>query len=168
MRKWVKDHGTTAAATLIAGTLTAIFGFIAGQSILSWIDPGRVDPAFSRGAVILGGSTTNSSSAAVQNVTAIIAIVFSAVVLVSVIVVIGLVRRKSAAREAAFVVYGVLGFISIATSLSGLASDPPATSAWFGLLTGVANLSVVVLLLLPATARDFDPFARRVASARAA
>jgi hypothetical protein len=166
MREWVKYHGTTAAATLIAGTLTAIFGFIAGQSILSWIDPDRVDPGFSRGAVNLGGSTTTSSSVAVQNATAIIAIVFSAVVLVSVIVVFGLAIRKSAAREAAFVVYGLLGFISIATSLSGLTSDPPAPSAWFGLLTGVANFAVVVLLLLPATARDFDPYARRIASSR--
>jgi hypothetical protein len=167
MRKWVKDHGTTAAATLIAGTLTAIFGFIAGQSILSWIDPDRVDPGFSRGALSLGGSTATSTSAAVQNATAIIAIVFGAVVFVSAIVVVGLVRRKSAAREAAFVVYGFLGFISIATSLSGLTSDPPAPSAWFGVLTGVANFAVVVLLLLPATARDFDPYARRITSSRA-
>ncbi|MGI9584587.1 MAG: hypothetical protein ACR2N7_03260, partial [Acidimicrobiia bacterium] len=156
MGEWVKDHGATVAATFIAATLTAIFGFIALQSILSWIDPDRVDPGFSRGALILGGSTTSSNSAAVQNATAIIAILFSAVVLVSAIIVVGLVRRKSAARESAFVVYGLLGFISIATSLSGLNSDPPAPSAWFGVATGLANLSIVVLLLLPSVARDFD------------
>lgn len=161
MHEWVKSHGTTAAATLIAATLTAIFGFIAGQSILSWIDPERVDPGFSQGALILGGSSTSSNSAAVQNATAIIAILFSAVVLVSAIIVVGLIRRKSAARESAFVVYGLLGFISIATSLSGLTSDPPAPSAWFGVLTGMANFAVVVLLLVPATARDFDPYTRR-------
>jgi hypothetical protein len=45
--------------------------------------------------------------------------------------------------------------MSVAVSLGGLSADPPAPSAWVGMLTGLANIAIVVLLLVPPTSRDF-------------
>jgi hypothetical protein len=52
------------------------------------------------------------------------------------------------------VIDGLLGLMSIAVSLGGLSADPPAPSAWVGMINGIANFAVVGLLLAPATAQD--------------
>lgn len=144
-------HATTVVAVLVAAVLTLSYGFVAVQAFLAAADPDRLDPAFERSALGLasgqGGTATTASG--------IIGLVIGAVVLVSSIVVVGLAFRRQWAREAAFGVYGVLGLVATAISVGGLLSDPPAPSAWVGVLTGVANIAVVGLLLVPATARDF-------------
>lgn len=164
MKSWLRLHGTL--ATAIAVTLTTVFGSIAAQSWLGVLDPDRIDPAFARGSLFgSGGSVANPSDAA-QNASALVAFLFGAVTLVSVIVIIGLIFRQSWAREAGMVIYGFLGLIAIATSLSAITADPPAPSAWLGLLTGLANVAIVIRLLLPATAQDFNPYLRSRARAR--
>jgi hypothetical protein len=157
MKPWMRLHGTVAAAILIAATLTTVFGYIAVRSLLGVLFPDLIDPAFARGALFGSGGSISDVSGAAQNASVMVGLVFGAVVVVSLIVIIGLILRQSWAREAGMVIYGFLGLLALATSLSGITADPPAPSAWLGVLTGLANLAVVVLLLMRSSARDFDP-----------
>ena len=154
-------YGTTTAALLIAVTLTSVFGYMAVVSLLGVFDPDRIDPAFARGALFGSGGTVRDASSAAQNASGIIAFVFGAVTLVSAIIIIGLILRQSWARESGMMVYGFLGIASLAASVSGIMADPPADSAWLGLLTALATLAIVGLLLLPVTAKNFDPIQQR-------
>lgn len=150
-------HGTVAAAILIAATMTIVFGYIAVRSLLGVIFPGLIDPDFARGALFGSRGNITDVSGAAKNASVMVGLVFGVVVVVSVIIIIGLILRQSWAREAGMVVYGFLGLLALATSLSGITADPPAPSAWLGMLTGLANVSIVVLLLMRSSARDFDP-----------
>jgi hypothetical protein len=156
MRLWLRTHGTTAAAILIAGLLTAWFGYLSLGSLLGALDPERLDQGFGRDVLSAApaGSTADVGGAA-ANASAIVGIVIGAIVLLSAITIIGLLFRGEWAREAGLVIYGLLGFVAIAASLGGLAADPPAPSAWLGVLTGVFDFAIVGLLLAPTTARDF-------------
>jgi hypothetical protein len=165
MKSWLRLHGTLATAVAIAVTLTTVFGHIAVQSLLGVLDPDRIDPNFARGSLFGSGGSVSNASGAAQNASALVALLLGAVVIVSVII-IGLIFRGNWTREAGMVIYGFLGLIAFATSLSGITADPPAPSAWLGLLTGLANFATVVLLLLPATARDFSLHLRLRAQAR--
>ena len=100
------------------------------------------------------------------NASAIAGIVIGAVVIVCGFAIIGLVLRRQSAREAGIGIFGFLGVVATLVSIGGLFSDPPAPSAWLGLLSGIASLGVTVLLLLPATAEDFEN--REMRRARAA
>lgn len=166
MKPWLRSHGSIAAAIAIAVTLTSVFGYIAVVSFLGVLDPNRIDSRFRQGALFGSSGTATDVSGTAQNASALIALLFGVVVLVSIIVITGLIRRQSWARESAMVIYGFLGILSIAVSASGITADPPASSAWLGMLTGVANLTIVGLLLLRSTARDFDPILRLRSQAR--
>ncbi len=153
---WLRNRGTTVTAILIASMLTVSFGYIAVESFLGALYPDRLDQDFGRGVLSAApaGSTADAGGAA-ANASAIIGVVIGAVVLLSAIIIIGLVLRGDWARETGLVIYGLLGLLATGTSMGGLTSDPPAPSAWLGVLTGLANLTVVGLLLAPATARNF-------------
>jgi len=156
MISWFRAHATLAGAVLIASGLTAAFGYIAVDSLLSAIDPNRLDSEFTRSALGMGGvSGSQGIGGAASNASAIIGVVIGSVVILSLIIVIGLAFRRDWARETGVVIYGLLGLMSIAVSLGGLSADPPAPSAWVGMLTGLANVAIVVLLLVPPTSRDF-------------
>jgi len=152
VKRWLQAHGTTAAAIVIASVLTLWYGLVAAQSWIGAIDPDRMDPTFARRALALGGDRGGSAATA----SGIIGLVIGAVVVVSAITIVGLVLRRSWAREAAFGLYGFLGVVAIMVSVGGLMADPPQSSAWVGLLSGAASLSVVVLLLARPTGRDFN------------
>ncbi|MEA3510275.1 MAG: hypothetical protein U9R51_02465 [Actinomycetota bacterium] len=156
MRLWLRAHGTTAAAILVAGMLTAWFGYMSLGSLLGAIDPERLDQEFGRGVLSAApaGSTADAGGAA-ANASAIVGIVIGAIVLLSAITIVGLMFRGAWAREAGLVIYGLLGFVATAASLGGLAADPPAPSAWAGMFIGLTNFAIVGLLLAPATARDY-------------
>ncbi len=148
MAAWLKEYGTTAGALLVALVLTVVFGFVAIDSLLGAIYPERLSPSFAR---MLGSiSETDPGSARggpASNASGMIGIIMGSVVVVSAITMIGLMFAKEWAREAALVIYGVLGLVVLAASIGGLAADPPAPSAWTGVLVGVANLTIVGLLL---------------------
>ncbi|MEN8112741.1 MAG: hypothetical protein ABFS21_00010 [Actinomycetota bacterium] len=165
MASWFRLHGTAAAAILIASALTVSFGYVAVESLLGAVDPGRLGRDFGRGVLPFAPAGIGTDAGGVAaNASAIIGVVIGAVVLVSAIIVIGLACRREWAREAGFVVYGLLGLLAIAVSLGGLTADPPAPSAWVGLLTGVANIAVVGLLFAPATSRSFRHRSRKRAA----
>ena len=162
MRSWLRAHFTTATAILIALVLTVSFGYMAVESLIGAFDPDRLDRDFGRGALsfVPQGSTTGAGGAA-GNASGIVGVVIGAVVLVSAIIIVGLIFRRAWAREAGFMIYGLLGLVATAVSLGGIGADPPAPSAWVGLLNGVANFTIVGLLYAPATARDFRAHRRR-------
>jgi hypothetical protein len=162
MRPWLRAHGTTAAAILIATALAISFGYVAVQSLLDANDPDRIDSGFRRNALAVGGSPGGDAG----NASAIAGVVIGAVVIVCVLAIIGLALRRQSAREASIGIFGFLGVVATLVSIGGLFSDPPAPSAWLGLLSGIASLGVAVLLLLPATAEDFEN--REMKRARAA
>lgn len=156
MISWLRAHGTGAAAILIASGLTLAFGYVAVDSLLGAFDPNRLDSNFTRNALGMGASgSSQGAGGAASNASAIIGVVIGAVVILSLIIIIGLAFRRDWAREAGVVIYGLLGLMSVAVSLGGLSADPPAPSAWVGMLTGLANVAIVVLLLVPPTSRDF-------------
>ena len=156
MAAWLSKYGTTAGAILIALVLTVVFGFMAIDSLLGAIYPERLSPSFAR---MLGSiSETDPGSARggpASNASGMIGIVVGSVVMVSAIAMIGLLFAQQWAREAALVIYGVLGIVVLAASIGGLAGDPPAPSAWTGILVGIANLAIVGLLLTRSSARVF-------------
>lgn len=158
METWIRAHGTTVGAILIALALTIVFGFLALDSWLGAFYPERLDPSFARmtGAISRTDVSNSVRGGATSNTSGIIGLVMSAVVLLSAIIIVGLVFLRAWAREAAIVVYGILGLVALAASLGGLAADPPAPSTWTGVLVGLANLSVVGLLLAPASARSYS------------
>jgi hypothetical protein len=154
---WIRLHGTTAGAIFIASTLTIIFGIMAVDSWLGAFYPDRLDPKFARlTGSIADTDPTRASSGAAGNTSALIGLVMGIVVILSIVIIIGLTFRGQWAREAAFVIYGFLALLVLAASLGGLAADPPAPSAWTGVLVGVADLAIVGLLMAPATSRDFS------------
>jgi hypothetical protein len=157
MVTWFKGRGTTVGAVLILLALTSVFGFIAIDSLLGAIYPERLSPSFAR---MLGSiSETDPGSARggpASNASGMIGVVMGSVVIVSVIILVGLILIQAWAREAALVIYGVLGLVVLAASLGGLAGDPPAPSAWTGMLVGIANLMIVGLLLTRSSARIFS------------
>lgn len=156
MISWLRAHGTLTSAVLIASGLTLAFGYVAVDSMLGAFDPERLDSNFTRSALGMGGtSSAQGVGGAASNASAIIGIVIGAVVILSLIIIVGLAFRRDWAREAGVVIYGLLGLMSIAVSLGGLSADPPAPSAWVGMLTGLANVAIVVLLMVPPTSRDF-------------
>ena len=156
MISWLRAHGTIASAVLIASGLTLAFGYVAVDSLLGAFDPGRLDSNFTWSALGIGGvNSAQGVGGAASNASAIIGVVIGSVVILSLIIIIGLAFRRDWAREAGVVIYGLLGLMSIAVSLGGLSADPPAPSAWVGMLNGLANVAIVVLLLVPPTSRDF-------------
>jgi len=162
MNPWMRAHGTTAAAILIALGLTMSFGYVAVQSLLDANDPDRIDAGFRRNALAVAGPPGGDAG----NASAIAGIVIGAVVIVCAFAIVGLALRRQSAREASIGIFGFLGVVATLVAIGGLFSDPPAPSAWLGLVAGIASLAVAILLLLPSTAEDFEN--REIARARAA
>jgi hypothetical protein len=154
MGSWLRTYGTWATALAVAGTLTAVFGYMALMSILSVIDPQRVDPAFA-GWALQFDANQGAVDNATRNASAAIGLILGIVVLTSIVVLIGVILIRGSAREAAVILYGILGLVSLGSSLAGVTSDPPARSAWVGIVVGLANILVVVLLLSRPTNRLF-------------
>ena len=157
MKTWLRKRGTTAGAILIALLLTGAFGFIAIDSLLGAVYPERLSPDFARMLGSISETELGSKSGGpASNASGMVGVIVGFVVIVSAIIVTGLLFLQSWAREAGLVIYGVLGLIVLAASLGGLAADPPAPSAWNGVLVGVLNLTVVGLLLTKSTSRAFS------------
>lgn len=68
---------------------------------------------------------------------------------------IGVARRRNGPRHAAIALFVVLGTVSLAAALTGLASDPPARNAGWGVAVGLVDFAVVALLSAQSTADDF-------------
>ncbi len=69
---------------------------------------------------------------------------------------IGVLRRRQAAREGALFMAGALALISLAIGTAGLLANDAASGAIWGVLTGLANLTVFALLWHPTTRSDIS------------
>lgn len=67
----------------------------------------------------------------------------------------GVFRRREGAHHAA-ITFAILGLIALAASSLGLTSDPPAENAKTGLMVGLVDAAIVVILLLEPTRDDFE------------
>jgi hypothetical protein len=154
----LKERGTTVLAILMVLILTTVFGLMAIDSLLGAIYPERLSPSFGIffGSAPRAGASTAARGGPASNASGMIGIAMGSVVVVSSIVVVGLLFARAWAREAALVIYGMLGLVVLAASFGGLAGDPPAPSAWTGVLVGITNLVIVGLLLTKSSARIFS------------
>jgi hypothetical protein len=152
-----RPSASTVAAALAIGLVTV--GFIV-YAVIAIV--GVDSTSASRDALLLGLSSREEGMA-----TMIVSIVILALSLLTAMQCLGVARRKQGARHAALVTFGVLSFVSLAAGLPGLQAVPRAPNAWYGVLVGVLDALVVVLLLLPSTADDFE-LAERERDRRAA
>ena len=139
---------TTLAAAGIMGVLSMVY---TAYGVAALTTAGDSGPVASRAAVLLGIDSREESVATMMAAGVILAV--SALTLS---LTVGLLRRREGARHAALMTFGVLGFLALAASLPGLMSTPQRPGAPFGVLTGVVDLAIVALLLLPATADDVE------------
>ena len=68
----------------------------------------------------------------------------------------GVLRRREGAQHAAIITFAILGLIALGASTQGLTADPPAENAKTGLLVGLIDAAIVVVLLLQSTRDDFE------------
>lgn len=85
-----------------------------------------------------------------------LSIIMGIISVVTIAIAVGILRRREGAQHAGIVVFGVLAVISIGASIAGLNADPPAPRAGLGLLTGLGNAAITVLLLLRSTMDDIE------------
>ncbi|HSJ43741.1 MAG TPA: hypothetical protein VK923_03560 [Euzebyales bacterium] len=143
-----RPEPTTLAAAGMMGAVSIVFGAYGAAELPTAGDSG---PVASRDAVLLGISGREEGVATVMAVVVILAV--SALTLS---LAVGVLRRREGARYAALMTFGMLGLLALAASLPGLMSTPPRSGAPFGVLTGLVDLGIVALLLLPATADDIE------------
>lgn len=129
------------------GTLTLAF---VGYALLAAGAAGG-GGAVSREALLLGLSGREESTA-----TTMVIVLILVVSLLTLGLTVGVLRRREGARHAALMTFGMMGFVSLATSVPGLQAEPPRPGAPYGVLVGVLNVLVVVLLLLPSSAADVE------------
>ena len=67
--------------------------------------------------------------------------------------------RRPWARDAGFATFGLFA-LALPIGLVGMFGEPPAPDAWQGVLIGVANIAIVVLLARETTGTDFELAAR--------
>lgn len=138
---------TLTAAGLMAA-VSLIFAVYA-LSAISGIVPDRISA--SRDAILLGLDAQQAN-----NATAMAAGLILAISVLTLSLSVGVALRRVGARHAAMLVFGVLGFISLAAAVPGLQSTPPRAGAGYGVLVGLVDIAAVGLLLMPTTADDFE------------
>jgi uncharacterized protein YhhL (DUF1145 family) len=148
-----KPAATTIAAVVLILVVTAPFLYNAVSLARSTADEEALRLEV-REALILNNVNPGAREAA--NYARYLSIIMIAVCLVTIAIAVGLLRRREGAHHAGIVVFGLLAVISIAASLAGLNADPPAPRAGLGLLTGIANAAIVLLLLRRQTMDDIE------------
>lgn len=148
MRVHRRCAATTLAAVGVSVVVTLAFAVFAVEQIAN-IDPGRRTIQAEEARLGLNPQMAN-------NVTAITAGLILAVCLLTLSTAIGIARRSTRMRYAAIGLFGMLGSMALAAALAGLTASPRSPNAWYGLLCGLADFTIVGLLLAPSTADDFD------------
>lgn len=143
---------TTAAAVLML--LVCIPFLINGFDLVQLAqDPSSAAPEVKTGLILVGSSATSNETRTFALFGAVLMLGLCAL---AIVLSIGVLRRRSGSLQAAAVTFGVLGFMAIAASLTGLNARPPAENAKLGLLVGLVDAAIVVCLLLPSTRHDID------------
>jgi hypothetical protein len=151
--------GTTGTAAFLILAVTAFFTYAGIQLVRNALDPSSIDRTRALTAIGLGLNRRQS-----QNLTAIIAVTLLAMCALSAIVGIGVIARRQSMRHAAIGLYVMFSMVTLPLAVGGVLSDtssagrddlPPA-NPWIGVLIAIVDILVVVLLVLPKTASDFE------------
>ncbi len=138
---------TTTAAGLLALVVPAPF-IAAGWSLLTAGIGGEGSPGLERlGSFAVGGLLDGGWLVA----TGFLVLALS---LLAVVLGLGILARRTWARESGLLMFTFFGAIVTLLSLAGLGSDAP--NAGVGLLDGLVQLAVAVLLFVPSTAEDVE------------
>lgn len=144
---------STSVAAAAAAAVTVAYAVYAIAAVTG-LDATQV--AGSRDATLLGLDGRSERMATVMTAALVLAV--SAVTAAQAV---GLLLRRDGARHAAMLTFGLLGLLALAAAVPGVLADPPRPAAGWGVLTGVVDLGIVALLVLPATADDFGLAERR-------
>lgn len=151
--------GTTSTAAFLMLSLTAFFTYAGVQLTRNALDPSSVDRTRALTAIGLGLNPRQS-----QNLTGILAVMLLTLCALSVTLGIGVIARRQSMRHAAIGLFVMFAIVTVPLALGGVLSDtsstgredlPPA-NPWLGVLIGIVDILIVVLLVLPKTAADFE------------
>lgn len=147
----------TRVAVGLCVVLAAYFAYQFGASLLSALGvadapgAGVGDPAYN-GQV--------NSAEEVETASGYTAAMLGFGLVAGIPVTVGLWLRRQWARDAAYLVFGVTGFLATVVTLSGVLDDRGGRNAGWGLAVGLTLLAVTALVATPGCAADFDRVAR--------
>lgn len=138
--------------------------FVVGFSALMAVPYAFV--AVDLGLVVFGGRQLDTRSAReiatlgyspheTSNLIAIAFFVTAMIALYALVLTIGLYRRQQWARYGAMLTYVFFAMVMLPMAIGGMTADPPAANAWMGVVLGLADLVVPILLLTEAVSDDF-------------
>lgn len=144
-----------AATTLWAGVLmlalTGAFGWVGVDAIMGPLSAAEEQRMVLSGAPLDAANTT----------LAILGGLVLAACLPYVIAAVLLLRRRASGREGAMLLAGAYGAVALATAGSTILAGEGSLGAWLGVVAGVVNGVVVVLLLSRPTRIDVEEAERR-------
>jgi hypothetical protein len=144
---------TTIAATILILVVTAPFLWSGIRSLQLAAGSAEGGGELNRSMVLLGVNPGSTETTTLAVFGAAVTLTLSALALV---LALGVFRRREGAHHAAIGVFGAMGAVALLTSLQGVLADPPAPNARFGVMAGLANVAIVVLLIQRSTATDFE------------
>lgn len=144
---------TTWAAIALALLMTIPYIGIFVQTVRAAVDPESVPIESLQELAFLGAQTRGDE---VVIAFSYMAVVLGAVSLVVVGLIIGLIARRQAAREAAYAVFGVIGFVAGLACVGGLVGGGWSRGSLLGVVTAAGCAAVIVLLAVRATSLDFE------------
>lgn len=143
---------TTLAAGLLAILVSIPFLIRGIGSLLVALNP-DVTLGYRRAMVTLGIPASAAEVTTAATIGSVVTLVLTALAL---LLAAGILRRRQWAREGGLGLFGLFGIVLVLLALQGLTSTPRGPNAVWGLLIGVLNLTIAVLLLRPSTVRDMD------------
>lgn len=90
-----------------------------------------------------------------RNLIAIAFFVLAVIAVYALALSVGLFRRQQWARHGAILTYIFFGMVMLPFAVGGLTADPPAANAWLGIVLGLADFAIPVLLLTEEVSDDF-------------
>jgi hypothetical protein len=145
-----------AASTIAAGVvgLAVTLPFLY-RGVMSGVQAARPDSVDSvRSSLVqIGVPAMESEASVLYGLMAVVLLIASVTALV---LTVGVLLRRGWAREGAIGLFGIFALLALASGLRGITADPPAPNASWALLTGVADVAIVLLLLRRTTVRDFQ------------
>lgn len=100
-------------------------------------------------------ATLGLSDQEASNLIVIALVALAMITAYALILSLGLYLRRQWARYGAILTYVFFGLVMLPLGIGGSLADPPAPNAWMGIVLGVADLAIPVLLLSEEVSDDF-------------
>lgn len=144
--------GTTVAAGVLMLAVSAPFVVQGVSAALRARSPGAVDAARETLVQLSVPAMRNEAS----QMFGLFAVIFLVVSGLALLLAVGVLARRGWARETALATFGLFALVALASGLRGISADPPGRNAGWAIVVGLVDVAITVLLMLPATARDFQ------------